>query len=214
MIRRKKSKVFKKLAPAKSKINRQQTKSRKIVNSRKPKELKRANMLRTPKKSSFKKRSSKHMNVKWSPDVQQIERENESVKSIKIQDPRKSTMFLKVGKDKTTQTRGIVYSEYKSKKNPIVRFTLYDRFKDPIGKIEMNIATQNIIGIKSVDYNLKNKGKTEARLLFHLGDIVWIHGSKKIIREKDCQGFNMLWLEKRKTFLCSKVETIKRVSQK
>lgn len=150
-----------------------------------------------PLKSSFKK-SSRKLKVKWSPDVKQIERPNSMKEDVK--DPKKSSLFLKIHKDKTFVNKGLLHASYLSKKRPIVVLTLFNDNNKMIAKTNVNLKNRNISHIATNEYNIQKDGKTRVRALFKLGDIIWCHGQKKVQRTKNCQGFDMSWLQKMSEF--------------
>tara|TARA_A100001011_G_C14015275_1_gene717164 strand:- start:14 stop:718 length:705 start_codon:yes stop_codon:yes gene_type:complete len=150
-----------------------------------------------PMKSSFKK-SSRRLKVKWSPEVKQIERPTSMKEDIK--DPKKTSLFLKIHKDKTFVNNGVLHASYLSKKRPIIVLTLFDDKNKMIVKTNVNFKNKNILHIATNEYNIQKDGKTRIRTLFKLGDIIWCHSHKKVQRSKNCQGFDLSWLNKMSEF--------------
>ena len=145
-----------------------------------------------PLKSSFQKRKTK-FRVKWSPDVKNIVRTSEK-------NPRKcrahhSKLLLKIQERKTDYDTGKLYAE-KQKNNLFI--TLFNKYKKLIGMVKVNILTRQIVSIRFSGFSIskakKDDTKVKVKMKFELGDVIWIHGDKKVKRNPDCKGYDISWL--------------------
>lgn len=153
----------------------------------------RPRVIRSPTKSSFKRRASPTLKVMWSPKVKQVERKTSRKKKAS---PKTTHLYTKVDRKRTLHTKGVLYARYMDRKTPIVILTLVSYGNT--ATIHINFLTQKIMYIQTLNetVHVSSNGMHRVRVLFKIGDIVWIHESKRIHRTSQCPGFNMKWLER------------------